>query len=302
MMNGVRTMKTRSSEAARMEADYLARVRQALGARRDAQEIVQSVVEHVEDAVGEFKDLEVSLVQMAQVIQRLGPPEAFAEGQAAPTPSAPGGGMSPESRRGYAQLLDRAWVASLIKTVGLFVPFIDFYFCSLIGHGMLASALRPRDGFPEEFRTLGRLCKTVAIITVVHAIVAGLALAEPLVGIAALPTGAALVALPLVVYWKLLGGISSVLRQAGAHEVAQSTLDARRVYITIQIVFIVIAIVIGAAIGAAYVGQHGGRARMERELVMLAVGFGMLPIGWIISYFLLLRPISRARTALAKSD
>ena len=67
-------MKPRTPEAARLEADYLDRVRQALGSRSNAAEIVQSVVEHIEEAASEFKGLEVTLVQMAQVVERLGLP------------------------------------------------------------------------------------------------------------------------------------------------------------------------------------------------------------------------------------
>lgn len=293
-------MKPRTPEAARLEADYLVRVRQALGSRPDAAEIVQSVVEHVEEAVAEFKGLEVTLVQMAQVVERLGPPEAFAEGaEAPPREGTSGGGQTPELRQRSVMLLDRIWVACLVSTVGLFIPVIDLYLCTLVGNGMLAHALRRREGLPDEFQTLGRLCKIVVIVGLIHVPLAVLALAQPLAGFLVLPTGIALMVVPLMVYWKLMGGISSMLSTARQERLASATLDTRRVCITIEIVLMVITVAVGTIIALAD-GRTSGRARMEQELTGAAVGLLTLPVHWILSYFFLLRPISRARKALAE--
>ncbi len=296
-------MKPRTPEAARLEADYLARVREALGSRRESEagEIVQSIVEHIEEAVAELKGPEVTLVQMAQVLERLGPPRTFSEGsEPPPQERKPGGRLPSDASHRFVLLLDRIWVASLVSVVGLYIPIIDLYFCMLAGHGMLARALRRPEELPRDFQSLARLCRLVVIVGLVHVPLAIWAMAQPLAGILTLPTGAVLACVPVVIYWKLLGGVSSMLVMAGQDRLASATLDARRVGITIAIVMTVIAIVLGVTIGVAHLGVNSDRNRLSQELATVAVGFGLLPIHWVVSYFFLLRPISRARKALAE--
>jgi len=74
-------MKPRKSEAARLETDYLARVKRALAGRdaSEVEEVVESVTAHIEEELSGDLDGEVSLVQMANVLERLGPPEAYME-------------------------------------------------------------------------------------------------------------------------------------------------------------------------------------------------------------------------------
>lgn len=73
-------MRPRNREAGRLEEDYLARLRASLAGRDPGQaaEILQSVREHIDEAVAEYGSGEVTLVQMANVLERLGPPEAWA--------------------------------------------------------------------------------------------------------------------------------------------------------------------------------------------------------------------------------
>ena len=82
-------MKSRSVEAARLETDYLARVKTAIAGREasEVDEIIQSLREHIEEELSEKPDKQISLVQMANVLEQLGPPENYAqeEGAAATT-------------------------------------------------------------------------------------------------------------------------------------------------------------------------------------------------------------------------
>ena len=85
-------MKSRDSEAARLEEDYLQRIRAALAGRDDSEvdEVIASVREHIEEDAAEVLSDEISLVQMANILERLGPPEAYIDdpsrqsGQGAP--------------------------------------------------------------------------------------------------------------------------------------------------------------------------------------------------------------------------
>lgn len=276
-------MKPRTAEAERLEADYLARVRATLGESADAGEICRSVREHIEEAVAEFKDLEVSLVQMARVIERLGPPDSYRES----TPEKPRDGGSEAAIR----LLDKLWVASLIKTVGLYVPIIDFYFCALIGNIMMVHALR--DELRPELRSARGFALMSALLTVVVVPATILTLYQPLAGILQFPLAIGLIIVPLLLYWNLMGGIASLLRTAGADDVATSILDSRRTYLAIQIVLFAVALIAGVVIASAHLDPK------SQKLVTAGIGLALLPLSWVIGTFFLLKPIDRARRALA---
>jgi hypothetical protein len=76
-------MKPRNAEAARLEADYLARVKAALADREPSEvdEILESLCEHIGEELSEVAGDRVTLVQMANLLERLGPPESYAEGE-----------------------------------------------------------------------------------------------------------------------------------------------------------------------------------------------------------------------------
>jgi hypothetical protein len=84
-------MRPRNAEAARLQADYIARLRAALAGRETGEitEIVQSVQEHIEEALGESGEGEVTLVEMANVLERLGSPEDYASELPEPAPREP---------------------------------------------------------------------------------------------------------------------------------------------------------------------------------------------------------------------
>ena len=72
-------MKTRDPEAARLENDYLARIRAVLAGRPESEiaEVLQSVREHIEESGASLPGEQVSLSAMAGIIEQLGPPEAY---------------------------------------------------------------------------------------------------------------------------------------------------------------------------------------------------------------------------------
>lgn len=81
-------MKPRDAEAARLETDYLKRVRAALAGRdaSEIDEIIQSLKEHIEEELSEALDGEVGLTQMANVLEHLGPPEAYGQAEQSEEP------------------------------------------------------------------------------------------------------------------------------------------------------------------------------------------------------------------------
>ncbi len=61
-------MKPRCADAMRLEAEYFDRLTKALSAKHEteAAEIIQSVREHIDEAVTEIADAEVSRVQASE--------------------------------------------------------------------------------------------------------------------------------------------------------------------------------------------------------------------------------------------
>lgn len=100
-------MKPRQPEASRLEADYLSRIGNALTGqdKSEIEEVMQSVREHIEEELSETPGKEVSLVHMANVLERLGPPEDYAwgnsatEGDAVHGPNAEGQSQKARSTR-----------------------------------------------------------------------------------------------------------------------------------------------------------------------------------------------------------
>lgn len=74
-------MKSRTGEAQHLEADYLARLRQQLASlpTEEVNEIILNVQQHIEEALAELDDEPITLAQMAQVLQTLGPPDSYSE-------------------------------------------------------------------------------------------------------------------------------------------------------------------------------------------------------------------------------
>jgi hypothetical protein len=74
-------MKPRNAEAARLEADYLAHVKAATAGREPSEvdEILESLRELIGEELSEVAGDQITLVQMANVLEQLGPPEDYAQ-------------------------------------------------------------------------------------------------------------------------------------------------------------------------------------------------------------------------------
>jgi HAAS domain-containing protein len=110
-------MKPRSSEAARLEADYLARVRSVLAGRdrSEVEEVIESLREHIEEELSSVAAVEVSLVQMANVLERLGPPELFVPEEASSASGSAWEGVSSAFKGVDFQLPTRIDVGGYMK-------------------------------------------------------------------------------------------------------------------------------------------------------------------------------------------
>lgn len=72
-------MKPHPPEVDKLKRDYMDRVRAALAGREESEieEILQSLQEHIDIEVTENAEEEIGLVQMAKVLEKLGPPESY---------------------------------------------------------------------------------------------------------------------------------------------------------------------------------------------------------------------------------
>jgi len=300
-------MKPRNAEGHRLEADYLARLRAALAGRdpSETSEIVESVRDHIEEALAETAGDEVTLVQMAAVLERLGPPESFADEESSAVPQREAAGAVPESPQpqatlapppsseelsAAADLLDKAWIGYLFIVLGLFIPFAEFNFCSLIGHVILAAVLLKYHGLQaQRFNSAGKLAVAAAIMVVLVVPFNLLRVAEPAFGLLAFPVTVAMVVCFVLVYWKVLGGAASVLQTADQARLADHVRGIRIYYIVYLVFMIVLGLIIGVILVAVGV-------RNLAEVWWL--GYALLPLGWVAGYLLELRPLSQSRRAL----
>ena len=305
-------MKPRNAEGHRLEADYLARLRAALAGRdpSETSEIVESVRDHIEEALAETAGDEVTLVQMAAVLERLGPPESFADEESSAVPQREAAPAVPESPQAQAtlapppsseelsaaaDLLDKVWIGYLVIVIGLFIPVVDFFFCSLIGYVILAVSLLRHRGLESKcFGSAGKMAVVGAILIVLLVPLNLLGLVAPLLGIVSLPVTVGMVVCFVAVYWLVLQGAASVVQAAGQARLAARIRNMRIYYILYLAFMVVVGLVIGI------VAVAGGVKHAAVELWWL--GYALLPLGWLAGWLLELRPLGWARRALRQSS
>lgn len=288
-------MRQRSDEAARLESDYMARLEQALSvlSLQERLEIQQNVRGHVEEALAESGHLEVTLTEMARVLEELGPPSTFVSGAKAAGGSSEGkeptrGGPDPGS---HLMMLEKVWIAELIACLGLYIPVIDFHFCYLAGAIMFLVVMHRHQQDPiSEFQGMFRQTRIVVALYLGAFLTGLVTLAAPLAGLISAPLAIAYVVMATYVWWKMLGGVSRLLLVHGLRNTSDQILIWRKNYIIASIIVFVIALCVGVAIAATKSTQS------ESVVIELA----LLPLTWILGYLYSLRPISLAREALEK--
>lgn len=282
-------MKTRSAEAARLEKDYLGRVRSALAGRDPAEieDVLFSLHEHIEEELAQDRDEEVRLSRMAAVLERLGPPESYApETPERPTaPSAP----PPSDARGFAELLDRVWVAYFIAILGIYVPIIDVQLCGIVGGVVLAVVLL-RTGNPE-LRSAGRLAAADVVLLLALGALGLATLAVRELALLALPVLVVHLACAILAYWKLMGATADTVLSAGHLRLGEALRRIRRGYVVYCVISFAVLLALGVVLGLVLDFRRGNPVWW--------VGYLFLPVGWFFGYHLVLSPLSSARAALS---
>jgi hypothetical protein len=161
-------MKTVSIEAKRLEFDYLLRLHQALAGvdPSQAQDISENVEEHLRNAVAEVPGNAVTSADMANILERLGPPEAMvprsgsartSAGSSGPARPRPANIPMPQASEEDLDALDSMRTAWLVCVISVYIPVIQLYLCSLIGTALLISPVadvRARTGLFTGVRGL----------------------------------------------------------------------------------------------------------------------------------------------------
>lgn len=287
-------MKKRNPEAARLEGDYLLRVQSALVGHANAGSILENAREHIEEGGSEFSADEISLVQMARILEQLGPPEAFVPEGKAPEPQGVPNNMKAqalqwEKFKDEIRFFDRLWIAAFIGAVGLYVPIVNLHVCDLIYFAMIAVIFSGRK-YPESYRNcspLGWWCFGLSLALFPLGL---FSLAVPGVAILSLPMGIALGVLNLFLYWRVMTGMAELVEEVGEVKLCEWTCRRRNAGIAAGIVFSVLAFLIGIVIGLS-VGNNK-KDHLWAELIMPLF---VIPSGWILGWYFLLRPISRAK-------
>lgn len=286
--------KPRSIEATRLEGDYLARLHEALShiSKSEAIEIEENVTEHIRAAADDLDTDEISLTQMAAILEELGSPEGLIvepETIEAPFPelyeSPAAAPIQVDSSTGETEFLDRLFAGYLIAIVGLYIPLIDFYFCSIIGYVVILLALKKA---PTPVIASGKIWALVSAIAAFAIFpVTLLSFASKFFALLGLPALFAWVVCDIVLFWIVFGGMADWIEKKGFSELGQKTRNLRLIYIVTTLLVFLLAIPIGIV-----------AMKENDQTVSLAIGLATLPIGWVIGWFLVLRPIRRIRQAI----
>ncbi|MBN2584961.1 MAG: hypothetical protein JXL80_17995 [Planctomycetes bacterium] len=312
-------MRPRNSEAERLEIDYLFRLNAALEGHEPASraEIVESLREHIEEALGEGGAGTVGLAEITAVLERLGPPETVAHAEDAspqadawsqsgsepvePACAAAGqdGGvhagadaLSPETIPVVAAMLEKVWWAYLVMAIGLYVPFIDLQFCDIIGLIIFIVAANKYKG-PQWAKLRGAAWWSTATVVLLFLLVPAevLNLMHPGFGLLVLPVSLAMAASQIISYWLTLETAATVMDQLPRPDLAGRIRGARIVYLVCTAGIVAVSIVVGTIVVLAVKVQNPA-------LAMWWLGYAMLPLGWLVSWLFWLRPITLARRAL----
>lgn len=154
-------MRIRNPQAARLEQDYLSRVRAALAGSSpsEIEEVILSVQEHIEEELSQKPPGDVTLVQMADVLERLGPPEEYAVGLSEPPPlvAPPAGGFDFGNcwndtievyKRNFWMLVLGYLITTVLMVMSLFIltgPLVGGF-----GYAMVLAMRRPDKTFKLE--------------------------------------------------------------------------------------------------------------------------------------------------------
>ncbi|MCX5776811.1 MAG: hypothetical protein NTX32_04180 [Candidatus Firestonebacteria bacterium] len=284
-------MKPRVPEAERLEENYLQRLKNTL-ANRDtvlANEIMQGIRDHIEEAVNESLNEEISSAQMANILEKLGAPETYINDY-----SASGSGAQADVKKEdpgiYSEIFNKLWIACFIGVLGLYVPVINIYFCTIIYLVLIILIFRTYSSNNKE-RT-----KSIIKLSIVQIILLTIYSITSILGLHFINIflDTVVFVITMTINWKIFGEMSAALRILKNQSGAEYVEGARIKYIIFSIIAYMGFIFVGVLL--AYSGQFYGR----HDIVKFALFEPLitLPIGWLIGWLFLLRPISRAKQSI----
>lgn len=278
-------IRPRHPEAERLERDYLERARRALASHPDGAAILEELRQHIEGAAAELPG-PVGLAAMAAILERLGPPEAVApEAAPAPVPPRPASATRPPAEE--ADWVERLRLACLVGVVGLYVPLIELHVCALISLALIAVAVQAAPARAAALRSAALPAWWAFALCLAMAPIAALEWLTPAAGLIGMPVGTAYLVLHLIVFWRLMGSVAELTAGLDGDRVRSRLQTARVLYLITTL----IAVVVGGTIVGLLVGGSGPAAASLASLLFL-------PIGWLIGWRLVLRPLAAARDAL----
>lgn len=294
-------MKQRDREAARLESDYIARLRELLATRglSEQMEILQEVRHDIEQRLGDVEP--VTLVQMAAALQQMGSPEsqavervAMAASRAAARAEQPPPVLEyPTARLATAPqaaeavpLLNRIWWGMLVSVVRLYIPVVDLEVCAIIGSVITATAIfRSRGQAQDELRVVGELEWAVAGILLAMSAFSTAATVVEAIALANVLLLLGLLVCSIASYWILMTTLARWMAGLGRDALSRRILLLRTLNVAVVIpAMLILSIVVGATIGIEWY-----------------IGYVLLPISWITGYFFALAPIAQVIRAYRES-
>jgi len=292
-------MKPRVAEAQRLEDGYMLRLKSSLAEKDSAlaNEIIQNIREHIEEAVNESSENEISAVKMTEILERLGSPESYInEFSGLPSEkqsNAKDAKILTEDQEKYSGFLSKLWVAYLIGTIGLYIPIIELHFCSIIYLALIIGI------FVKLKMSQTELSNSIIGLSIIQLVLLVLAFAIstagiyfPFIEVINTPVGIAIAVIALVIDWKVLGFVSEILKKTGKNEVAKQIEVSRKRYVIASCIFYVVALMVAIPFEMAF--------RTRQPLIMDLIIYPLLnlPATWLICWLFLLRPISTAKQSI----
>ncbi|GEM_PF-3748296 len=277
----------RSAEAERLEADYLKRLKQVLTRLPNelSVDIFENVNNHISAALAGYSG-EVSLSQMAQVLEELGPPESFVEEEAPPSQPPPIPEMNHannDSRQELSESLHLLYTASIILVIGIWIPLIDLYLfdiiaCFLISKIVLSPAHKRLDMI--DLGSSAKICAWSLVGLFVFSVLEAL---SPLWGLIGLPFAIASLVYSLVMMWQIYAGLKRICQQVELSSFSTRIEKARNTYFT----FLIISISIGILLAAIVTLSSPTNSEVSIEVMSLL----LLPVNWFFGWMFFLKPL-----------